>query len=222
MNCFFHETQPSVRTCARCEKPLCGECYHTTYPEYCWTCGLDYDNSLEKREQEMALPPWLQSVPAQYVLGKLAAAGGAWFGVTLVGSFVLGFMGAPIGETAVLFAIFAIWIVYTYGMACSVLIDLFHRYVLKITSVGQAVVYTVLGAAFPWWVNLISDGSGPFHHPINMLTGAVAALLFWGIERLREKPLMIGLAIMGTIIPIIVFVMSMMREMRVWSAGVGG
>lgn len=183
---------------------------------------MNYDNSLEEREQGIAIPQWLQSVPAQYVMIKLAAANGSWIGVTAVGSFVLGLLGVPIGLAALFLAIYSIWVVYTYGLVCAVLVDLIGKYALKMSSVVRAVVYAVLGAAFPWLVNLLIDGSGLFYHPINTLLGVVAALLFWGVERLRKKqPLMIGLATVGSIIPIIVFTMAVMGEMVVWSTGAG-
>lgn len=222
MNCYFHDTLLSVRVCARCRKQLCEDCYHSAYPDYCWGCGLDFDNSLEELEKGMVIPWWLQSAPARYVMVKLAAASGSWIGVTVAGSVVLGLFGVPIGLAAVFLAIFSICVVYTYGMACAVVVDWIGRFAVKMSSVVRAVVYAVLGAAFPWLVNLLSDGSGLFHQPVNTLFGVAAALLFWSVERLREKQsLIIGLATVGTIIPIIVFILVAKGEMNVWSAGMG-
>ena len=147
MNCYFHESRPAVCACTRCKKELCEACYHTTYPEYCWSCGLDYDNSLEEKEQGIEIPRWMRSAPAQYAIIKLAAAGGSWIGVTVAGSIVLGFYGAPIGFAAIFFTIFSICVVYTYGLACAVLVDLTGRFVVKMSSVVRAVVLAVLGAA---------------------------------------------------------------------------
>ncbi len=223
MNCFFHDTQPSNRACARCRKQLCEDCYHTTYPNYCWGCGLDFDNKLEESEQGMVLPQWLQGAPAQYAIVKLAAAGGSWIGVTVVGSFVLGLFGALVGFAAVFLAIFSIWVVYTYGLSCAVLVDLAGKFTLKMSNIVRMVVYAVLGAAFPWLTTLFSDGNGLYHHPLNTLFGSVAALLFWGVERLRHKTSLIhALAIVSLIVILIMLAMIINGEMLIWEAGFKG
>jgi hypothetical protein len=56
MNCFYDETKEATKHCIHCNKAICNECYHSDYPEYCWSCGLDHDNRLENAEKDFQFP----------------------------------------------------------------------------------------------------------------------------------------------------------------------
>lgn len=98
-------------------KSLCQDCIHSEYPEYCWSCGLDYDNSLVEKVNSFEIPRFFQGDAIQYLLVKLAAAGGAWIGITIIGCLIWGLLGAnEISSIAFFFSFFSICIIYTYGI----------------------------------------------------------------------------------------------------------
>lgn len=55
--CYYHEATSSSTLCRYCEKPLCDDCLHREFPEYCWSCGLDFANGELKRKRKRYVLP---------------------------------------------------------------------------------------------------------------------------------------------------------------------
>jgi hypothetical protein len=205
MNCYFHDSKTYIKTCINCKKNICEDCYHTDHSDYCWSCGLDYDNSLIENVKSFELPRILQCNIAQYILLKLAAAGGTWIVLTILGCFIFGLLGADeITPIALYFSIFTISITYTYGITCAIIIDLFNRFIRKTSRVITALIFLFFGIIFPWLMYLIDHYSNILNHPFNMLFGGIAAFLFFSIQQfIKRKEFIFILATLSSIIPLI-------------------
>jgi len=219
MHCYFHESEPASRVCAKCRKSICEACFHTEYPDYCWSCGLDYDNSLGEREESMELPRIFLTPAARYAIRKLAAAGGSWMGVTILGSFVVGLVfHGGLTMAAWLFSYFSIAVIYTYGLACAIVVDLVHRFAIGIPNRARAVIYASLGIAFPGVMYLLDSRPGLLNHPLNMLIGGCAAVLFWYIEQWKDREqtqfVMALFTLCGPLIHLILEIARYARDLR--------
>ncbi|WP_276357659.1 hypothetical protein [Cohnella caldifontis] len=203
MNCYFHASNAAVHTCVRCKKELCGECIHSEYPDYCWSCGLDYGNSLDEKPFE--LPRFAQGRIGQYILVKLAAAGGSWLVFTLIACLVIGlaFDSAAVPLFAIYASFYSICVTYTYGLACAVIIDILQRWGLDASKRYDLYAGLLLGMAFPWLMKLLVHQPHILNLPIHMLSGAVVAYTFYSIQQKRHKKAFIFfLAILSSIPPI--------------------
>jgi len=167
------------------------------YLEYCWSCGLDYNNSLFST-QGFQLPALFENRIVLYLLRKLFSA----LGACIIFTFLMG-----IGfETLVGSGVYvAMWVgiitstvVYTYGIICSILIDLASRFIRilqKWYSVG--IIYLILGLIYPF----IFDLSNGFNKPINMIFGIIVSLIFWGLQNEKVKKEMVIIIGLISLVP---------------------
>lgn len=180
-HCHYHEANEAVKACAGCGKQLCVSCLHTDYPDYCWSCGLEHSNDLVEREQAFQVPSVLRGTLARYVVMKLAAAGAAYMSLALFFG-LLGFLGGLRGAMYVfaMTAMISMNVLYTYGIAYSLLAD----WVLKLAKMDNvyvgAMVYGIGGVLFPY-VWAMGESSAP---PFFFVIGVLCSLVFYGMQRI--------------------------------------
>jgi hypothetical protein len=197
MNCYFHEANESIQICMKCNKPLCRDCIHTEYPEYCWSCGLDYDNSFF-RDPGIQMPRFFEKPIVFYILRKLFSATGSCIIFTFL--FCIYFWAIGMSEvTSIAFwvALFTSLVVNTYGIISSLLIDITTRFIRILNRWYFIVIlYFILGSLFPIIFNLQNG----FSRPANMAFGTIASLIFWGLQNKKiKKELVIILGLLSLV-----------------------
>jgi hypothetical protein len=182
MYCHYHESSEAVKSCARCSKQLCGECYHTEFPDYCWSCGLDHSNALVEREKEFQVPAQLTSTKGVYIVRKLASAGGTYFAIALIPAGLFAFWSVEAAFwVAVIAGAAASSVTYTYGIAYSMLVD----WIMKVIRMNQwyleLILYAVGGAIYSILIHFdvwsLRSNAGYF---VNI----ICSLIFYGMNRL--------------------------------------
>lgn len=182
MYCYFHEKSESIKTCSTCDKRLCDRCYHTEYPDYCWSCGVDHDNSLGNNKG-IQLPKALTGKPGRYIQLKLAAAGGTYISIAVLAFFISGLFGFQDASLlALLAAVYASISAYTYGIASSLVIDYMVNLQGKMRfRYLEACLYVGFGAVFPILISLL-DGLRSWRIGVfPIFIGSLFDLRIWGI-----------------------------------------
>ncbi len=125
-------------------------------------------------------PSVLRGTVGKYIMMKLAAAGATYVSVALFFG-LLGFLGGPISAIYVfaMSALLSMNVLYTYGIAYSLLAD----WILKLTKMDNvylgAITYGIGGVLFPF-VWAWGDPSAP---PFFFVMGILCSLGFFGLQR---------------------------------------
>ncbi|MBO9596522.1 MAG: hypothetical protein J7559_01685 [Cohnella sp.] len=180
-HCHYHEASEAVRACERCGKQLCEQCFHADYPDYCWSCGLAYSNDLVEREQAFHVPPVLRGTVVRYVAMKLAAVGATYMSLALFFG-LFGLIGGLRGALYVfaVTALISMNVLYTYGIAYSLLADGFLKLAKKDNVYLGAIAYGIGGVLFPY-VWSWGESSAP---PSFYVIGVLCSLVFYGMQRI--------------------------------------
>ncbi|WP_239616808.1 hypothetical protein [Cohnella mopanensis] len=195
MNCYYHETIEATKPCIQCKKALCNECFHSEYPEYCWSCGLDHDNRLGNAELDFQIPKWLENTIVFYILHKLFSALGSCFIFSIIMCVIFGFFRF---DAILLFVgLLTSSIVYTYGIITSLLIDFAARY-MKTMRVWyfNGGLYLLFGLLFPFIekLNIVMPLHVGIDKPVSAVLGGFVALLFFMLQtiKMNKKLIILG------------------------------
>ncbi|MFC5528727.1 hypothetical protein [Cohnella yongneupensis] len=179
MQCHYHESSEAVKSCAKCGKSLCEQCYHTDLPDYCWGCGLDHSNAEVEREKGMQVPASLQSGVGAYVVLKFAAAGGTYMVVSLLLTLVFMLAGPTVAmAVGLITALTVSSITYTYGIVFSMLADWLLKGVQLDKKIYPALLYGIGGALYPYLVHMVVGLSFGF----SVIISIISALIFCGVQ----------------------------------------
>jgi hypothetical protein len=205
MNCAYHEDRESLRQCAECSKPLCEDCIHADYSAYCWSCGYEHEQKLIEEEKSLVYPAFLEHKVIYYVLHKAFSAVGA----SILGAFAFSILLSVLSGFEAMFMVmvlyiglFVLLITSTYGILCSLLIDIIAHYVrFARNRIVLGVLYLIGGLSFPYLTDMYKDSELSFYL---VLCGGTA-LLFFLLQTVRlDKRLVIGVGMLSLIVMIIV------------------
>ncbi len=185
MQCHYHEESEAARSCSRCAKPLCAACVHSEHSDYCWSCGLTYENELEERKKAFKVPAWAMSGGGAYVFRKLAAAGATYVAIGSI--FALLFAAASLEAASwagLIAGGIASMVTYTYGIGYSALVD----GIAKAARLGRwpvrPVLYAVGGVIYVTTCPLVVS----FGARADSVLYVVSALIFHGFDSLFGSP----------------------------------
>jgi hypothetical protein len=204
MNCYYHETKEATKHCIHCNKAICSECYHSNYPEYCWSCGLDHDNRLGNAEKDFQFPKMFDNKIIIYIFHKLLSAFGSCLIFTLLMCILFGIFGANEMDSVVFFVgIFTATIVYTYGIIISLIIDFAARYInsIRLWYINGG-FYLFFGLLFPFVV-VLNNG---FNQLTNSIFGGIVSLIFWGLQKSKINKKLITSFGLLSLLPIIILI----------------
>ncbi|QKS45026.1 hypothetical protein HUB94_11835 [Paenibacillus cellulosilyticus] len=193
-----------MKQCTECSKSLCEDCSHADYPAYCWSCGYEHEQKQIEDEKSFEFPAFLEHKVVYYVLRKAFSAAGASLICTLACSLVLSMLA---GAGAFLYGsyigIAILLITSTYGVACSVLVDLIAQYASFAQKRGaQGILYALGGLLFPYLTDTYRD-SELF---IYWIVGGGTALIYFLLETARlDKRLVISVGMLSLflLVPVI-------------------
>ncbi|QMV40047.1 B-box zinc finger protein [Cohnella cholangitidis] len=211
MNCYYHETSEATKYCIHCKKALCDECFHSGYPDYCWSCGLEHDNNLGAAEEDYPYSKWFENSIVLYSLRKLFAALGSCFIFTIFMFIWFGFLGVDEVEAVVMYVgLFTSMIVYTYGIIVSLLIDFAARYIQSLRVwYFNVTMYLVVGLLYPFFADLnvgIHLNIG-FDKSTFAIVGGIVSLLFVGLQRSKIKKELIIIGGLISLLPMAIIVL---------------
>jgi hypothetical protein len=193
MSCTYHDNVDAIRCCVRCNKAICNECTHSIFIEYCWSCGLDYDNELEEAGKSFKFPKIFENRIIFYILHKLFSA----FGACLIFTLLLSILSSAFGFNELITPAVYIWlitaaIVFTYGIIVSMAIDFLLRIFEWLRKWYITLgLYLLCGYTLPFIVDL-SVGNNQF---ISVFGGIVSSI-FFGLQKIiisRNLIISIGL-----------------------------
>lgn len=203
MKCFYHENNEVIKYCIHCNKAICNECFHSEYPEYCWSCGLDYDNSVGNAEKSFRFPMFFYNKYIFYILHKLFSAFGSCLTFTILMTVLFGLLGAnELNSIPIFIGLLTSVLVYTYGITISLLIDFAARYIKSFRFwYIEGGFYLFFGLITPFFVNQnISSGQLTIS-----ICGGLVSLIFYGLQKINNKNLIILFGLLS-IIPIIIII----------------
>lgn len=207
MNCAYHEDREVSKECSVCSKPLCEVCHHSDYPEHCWSCGYEHEQRLFEEAKGFRYPPSLERIlehkVVYYVLYKAFSAVGASVICAFAFSLLLSMLVGP-GAIVMLFyvGVGLLVISSTYGVFCSLLIDIIAYYLrFARKRMVQGALYLLGGLLFPFVTESYGDSDSFFI----MILCAATSLLFFFLQTARlNKQLVIIVGMLSMIIAVFV------------------
>lgn len=197
MSCAYHEDRESVKECEACGKPLCDDCIHADYSSHCWSCGYEHEQRLLEEEKNLVFPAFLEHKVVYYVLLKSFSAAGASIICALACSILLSMLAGPGAFVYGFYIAFGtLLITPTYGVACSLLIDLIARYISFARKTWvQSILYLAGGLLFP----ILAEGSS--REGILFLVSGGTALIYFGLQTARlDKRIVISVGLLSLLL----------------------
>ncbi|MBD3922175.1 hypothetical protein H8B09_25695 [Paenibacillus sp. PR3] len=201
-NCAYHENRGSVKECGACGKPLCEDCIHADYAAYCWSCGYEHEQKMVEEEKNFVIPAFLEHKVVYYVLHKALAAAGAAVLCALACSLLLSMLAGPGAFVYGFYIAFGTLLVTpTYGVACSLVIDLAAIYISFARNKWvQGILYLAGGLLFP----ILTEGQST--EGILFLVSGVTALIYFGLQTAsldKRIVIIVGMLSLLLLLPIV-------------------